>query len=224
MTSSPLPSLLDRPAQADLDLGHEHAEPTSGALLEVGRPSPLFTGARLFANHPDDYQRIASMLAEGANVSEISRVTRHSRNVVAAVLRRERASCTVEQLQHHAAQRYGHIADLASDRAEDELTSESCDTRRLKDLVAAAVAATDKAELLSGKPTARTAGAVELPSVADAAAMLDMLRLTDLGGEKDGCQKNGAPAAVGDACLVSPGPSVDMLACALAQVVEVSDR
>ena len=208
-------SLLDAPQQQHLEL--QDGPPTHPSALPSSSRNPEFTGERFFLERPADYQRIAALIAEGATISAVARQLDCCRNLIAAVVRREHASKTVEQLQAQTARRYRFIAELAQDRAVSELTEhDGCDTRAVKDLVAAAAVATDKGELLSGKPTARIAGSTELPSVQDAAAMLDLLRIGYEAGKESGQKKTGAAGG-------SPGEFEGDLACDRALVVDAQD-
>lgn len=181
-------SLLDAPRQHQLPLTLD-SEPPS-AILTPSR-NPAYTGERFFLEHPEDYQRICAMLADGATMSAAARAVGCCRNTVKSVVIKETASISVERLQAQTARRYRLISILAQDRTLEELEGDHCNARAAKDLIAIAAVATDKGELLDGRPTARVACAAEAPSIQDAAAMLDLLRIGYDAG-KCSSQKNGA--------------------------------
>jgi hypothetical protein len=91
------------------------------SVLAVEARNPEFTAARFFAQKPEVYGAICTLLGEGVSHSAIARALSVSRNTVAAIYRREYQSTPVEQSRLKACAEYGELAGLCRERARDML-------------------------------------------------------------------------------------------------------
>ena len=120
----------------------------------AGGRSPEFTGARLFSQKPETYQAIVALSAEGLGVLRIARLLHVSPNTVLAVRAREPREVDIEKrriatLTREAARMTVEaILDQLQDPVQVEMMS-------LKDRAITFGILAEKAELLSGGPTAR---------------------------------------------------------------------
>jgi transcriptional regulator with XRE-family HTH domain len=174
------------------------SEPAPESHLPACR-NPGFTGARFFAEHPEQYRAIAALRAEGLPAAEVARQCGVSRNTVAAIDRREAGAVTVEQDRKEALMRYRTLERLTSERLEELLLS---DDLKLSPQQAAILIGVlrDKIQLVSGQATSR-AEIVERPTAEGLAALLEAARRAarvgmDLAGQTDEQKGPGAGGRV----------------------------
>lgn len=86
--------------------------------------NPEFTAARFFAQKPDQYRAICTLLGEGVSHAAIARALNVSRNTVAAIYGREHRATPVEQSRLKACAEYGELAGLCRERAREMLLDE----------------------------------------------------------------------------------------------------
>lgn len=157
--------------------------------------NPEFTAERFFSRFPYRYQEIVRLRAEGMSHMGIARIMKCSRNLVAAIERREAQTANVEHLKQSASSTYRHLARLSAERLEEMLLNEEQDLSP-KDLGVLIGILEDKAQLLGGGPTSRhelTRGGHEHEELAEYLAALrrSHAERMGLGGESPA---KGAPA------------------------------
>lgn len=113
-------SLVSRSEAAAFLPGLSSIDIPDDQLLPESR-NPEFTAARFFAQKPEAYKAICTLLGEGVSHSAISRALGVSRNTVAAIYGREHKATPVEQSRLKACQEYGELAGLCRERARDML-------------------------------------------------------------------------------------------------------
>ena len=157
--------------------------------------NPDFTAARFFSEQPQRYLEIVRLRAEGMSGKAVARMLQCSRNLVAAIDKRESGTATVEHLKREASNRYRHIARLCSESLEEMLLDDD-QTFEPRDLAILIGVLEDKAQLLSGGATSRVEVGDGRPGHEDVAAFFNELRRQHqermgLGGENP---RTGAPA------------------------------
>lgn len=182
-------------AKRQMDLIPSHAMPDDIFAREEEYLVGEFTGERLFAQRPETYQWIVSLLAEHVGVIRIGKLLKVSPNTVRAVQQREGIAIDIEkkriaELCHQGAALAfeGVIEDLS-----DPVKRGKIPTR---DKAVAGAVMVDKGQLLAGEATSRLElHEIKTPDHDDFNAYIAGLpNLTRLGGENAG-QKEGAAVA-----------------------------
>jgi hypothetical protein len=117
-----------------------------------------FTGDRLFQQRPDTYKAVVVLLGQGIGVIKIGKLLSVSPNTVMAVRDRERLP--IEIVRDHLARVAMDGATLASEAMRDGLSAvagraDKLEVKDLRDLAVLYGILVEKAQLLSGQPTAR---------------------------------------------------------------------
>lgn len=137
-----------------------------GALFADSEKRGTFTGERLFAQDPERYAQIVSLLTEGLGIRQIARLCRVSSSTVMAV--RQREPKVIETERAMLVGRMRGATRLMVDRVIDVLESADFEVRTPADLQRLLVSAgilIDKSELLSGGATSRVERVERGPAV-----------------------------------------------------------
>ena len=121
---------------------------------QESRTNPEFTGARLFAQKPDTYKAIVALSAEGLGAIRIAEILHVSSNTVLAVRAREPESVEIEK------KRLAGLSREAARMCVEGILELLADPDRRRKVTIREFGITngilvEKAELLSGSPTAR---------------------------------------------------------------------
>jgi hypothetical protein len=119
-----------------------HAEERLNTLGE-------FSGDRLFAQRPEIYRAVVSMLAEGIVTTTIAKACQVSPNTIYAV--RDREGVTIESERKELLKNLRQAAKLSVEKTLDLLPS----LKSAKDAAITAAVMIDKLQLLSGEATSR---------------------------------------------------------------------
>lgn len=144
MTDDPLP---DQP---------EQEQPAAAPFLFLGFEDQndsrigVSTGERLHSQHPDVYQRVVSMLGQGAAVREIKRQLGVHHRTIQAVSIREGA--TIDTLRRELGARSLGVAGLALEALEERIIGGGVKPAELSMAVGILI---DKGQLLTGGATGR---------------------------------------------------------------------
>ncbi len=148
----PITSLIKADNQLQL-FGSEHMDASFFAAEELGQ-TPQFTGARLFANNPDTYRAVVALSAEGLGAIRIGKILHVSPNTVLAVRAREPENIDIEK------RRLANLSSAAARMCVEGIIEMLSDPEQVKKMsikdkgIVFGILA-EKAELLSGSPTAR---------------------------------------------------------------------
>jgi predicted transcriptional regulator len=123
---------------------------------ESGR-IPEFTAARLFEKRPETYKMIMALRAEGLSMRQVAQLLSVSAGTVSAVDKRESGSECSGAYKQEAVIRYRHLIRMSMERLEEILISTPTEKLNPRDLSVIIGVLEDKAQLLSGGPTARLA-------------------------------------------------------------------
>jgi hypothetical protein len=150
-------SLIDKDRQQmELPLPTSDQMDDAFFLDDEAGPSREFTGARLFSKHPETYKAIVALSAEGLGAIRIGRILAVSPNTVLAVRSREGVNVDIEK------KRISNLSRAAARMCVEGIVEMLCDPDRSKEMslrdrgIVFGILA-EKAELLSGAPTARIA-------------------------------------------------------------------
>lgn len=147
------PSLLQEDNQQLKLFGSDQMDPALFSA-EESAPQRIFTGARLFSQNPELYKAIIALSAEGLGAIRIGRILKVSAHTVQAVREREPEAVAIEK---------NRLANLSRSAARMcvegiiEMLSDPAQVKKMgiKDLGIVGGILAEKAELLSGSPTAR---------------------------------------------------------------------
>ena len=146
-------SLMDRAEQQPALFDSRQMGDALFAENETKSRNPEFTAARLFDRKPDVYRLIVALRAEGLSAKQTSDLLKVSRNTIAAIDKREAGSQTAEQYKRDAVFKYRHLIRLTMERLEEMIVER--DDLQPRDIAVVLGVLEDKAQLLSGGPTAR---------------------------------------------------------------------
>ena len=204
--------MTDSLIQADKQLplfGSDQMDPALFSDQESG-PRPEFTGARLFAHNPDIYRAVVALSAEGLGAIRIGRILHVSPNTVLAVREREPQSIDIEK------RRLASLSSAGARMCVEGIIEMLSDPKQvakmtIKDQGIVFGILAEKAELLSGSPTARlqTVGAPPVVKVVEYLHWLrsEHARRMGLATGKDG-QREAAGSALGsDQRALGPAPA-----------------
>lgn len=149
----------------------------------------VFTGERLKVRDPQRYQVVASLLAEGLGVKTVAALAKVSVHTVQAV--RDHEPHLIATLKEDIAKTARSTARLCVDRLRDAVLNPDSKISA-RDLAIITGVLVDKAELLSGGPTARLEIG-EAGGHGELQAFMEELRRraqeTDLGGDSGGTKE-----------------------------------
>jgi transcriptional regulator with XRE-family HTH domain len=156
------------------------------------RARGVFTAALLAERDPERFQQARELLAEGSlSQRQIARSLSMSRNSIAQIYRMMVQAGGIEPARKQLAAHNVAIARLSNERLEEILSDDGADVSA-KDLSIIAAVATDKAQLLSGGPTAIIEH-IDAPSADDLARLAEALDSIPMHSGRDGIFKKAEP-------------------------------
>ncbi len=195
-------SLIDREDQQLKLLSSAEMDRTIfGAEETVGE----YTAENLFKSYPERYKAAASFLAEGIGILRISRLLNMSPSSVMAIREREPRQIEIEKARLSRLAR--DLAQLCVEAAVERFgDKELLKKISFKDLGIVHGIMAEKAELLSGGPTARVAYEDQAPGHSELLQYLESLRTRAAmgSGAETGEQKDGKVIDINDSVTVGP--------------------
>jgi hypothetical protein len=209
-------SLLDIQASQPELIPASEMPPELFGVCQSEPRSPVFTAGRYHQQNPEEYKLMVSLLfGDMLPIATVARMLGRSRNLVDAVYTREAASKSVEQLKQQASREYRHLGKLGREALRQYMLHlpavENLDINQLSALIQRIAVAIgivdDKAELLSGGPTARIEHTSKAGGHEAVLGYLDKLRkeyAARMGTTGENPLANGAIDVDSDACQDRP--------------------
>jgi hypothetical protein len=203
-----LPSLIEQDQQ---QLRLWSSADMEAALFADSEHKGIFTAERIFANDPDRYRMIVSLLSEGLSLRQIAVLTKTSINTVMSVRAREPAILEAEK--QLVGRRMRGAVRLIVDKVLEQLESGALEITNVRDLQSILVGAgilTDKSELLLGGATARVERR-DVDRVADLESLWEQLPSADVIDVTEAPPATGLQTETRPAKGGSAGPDGDLV-------------